>query len=253
MTTVIDRPLRWARLRSRLKASSKNLRFGKPRHWIDRSDAPPFESLNDDACHVAGHPGDLPETFRAGAYRSRKGFRCEPLGCNQRKPLRDRYAPARNVSEVREALRDMAGVVVQAFKWREAHRFGYRSSRAELPNRRLFEDALSRERKRAQRNGRSITVVMIVLDRIWRWSRRNSEPESANRIFCNGSRSCCEGRYAIQISWFGCGAREFAVLNQTRTVRGPALSPSICATNSNYMNNRERQLLGDGEPQHRSV
>ncbi|HKJ75299.1 MAG TPA: sensor domain-containing diguanylate cyclase [Alphaproteobacteria bacterium] len=65
--------------------------------------------------------------------------------------------------EDREALSDMAGVVVQAFEWR---RIASIDPVTELPNRRFFEDALSRERKRAQRNGRSITVVMIALDRL---------------------------------------------------------------------------------------
>jgi diguanylate cyclase (GGDEF)-like protein len=62
-----------------------------------------------------------------------------------------------------EALRDMACVVVQAFEWR---RIASIDPVTELPNRRFFEDSLSRERKRAQRNGRSITVVIIALDRL---------------------------------------------------------------------------------------
>ena len=126
-----------------------------------------------------------------------------------------------------EALRDMACVVVQAFEWR---RIASIDPVTELPNRRFFEDSLSRERKRAQRNGRSITVVIIALDRLA--SRKNSGPRSASR-FCGGSRSSCESSFAIPISWCVTGPMNSPSCSPTRMMRGHGLSPSICATNLN--------------------
>jgi len=66
-------------------------------------------------------------------------------------------------AEDRESLADLARLVVQSF---ELRRLASIDPVTELPNRRFFEDVLGRERKRALRNGRSLAVVMVSLDRL---------------------------------------------------------------------------------------
>ena len=72
-------------------------------------------------------------------------------------------APRDFSAEDRESLADLARLVVQSF---ELRRLASIDPVTELPNRRFFEDVLGRERKRALRNGRSLAVVMVSLNRL---------------------------------------------------------------------------------------
>jgi diguanylate cyclase (GGDEF)-like protein len=71
--------------------------------------------------------------------------------------------PREMSTEDREALLDLACIVVQAFELRKLAAI---DPVTELPNRRTFEDLLGRERKRALRAGRPLGLIVVGLDRL---------------------------------------------------------------------------------------